>query len=91
MSRRRTVLLNADRIRWEMDVRAWTIADLAGHMGISESGVSQLLRRKNCLPTTKLRLAEAFKQQDPIPGLAELLIDEGQEPPAENGHGPDPA
>lgn len=81
MASNRFVTLNADEIKWQMDIRDWSHRDLAEAVGMSESSISHLLHRKRCKISTRARLARAFSEFPEDPKLKDILIKEGLVPP----------
>lgn len=64
------------RVRWQRDIRAWTNGDWAEKAETDPARISRWLAGYRIHPTTAGKLQQAFLDNPPIPGLAELLESE---------------
>lgn len=69
--------VNAAWIIRQRDLRGWTMADLASILGMSESAISKIESKGSTSTETLRRLRAAFDDNPPIPGMAELLAEDG--------------
>ena len=56
------VLLNAARLRHELDLRGWTQLELSQHSGVSQVTISNALAGKLVSRRTARLIAEAFEK-----------------------------
>lgn len=65
--------VKANRIRYEMGIRGWSMKDLARHALISQVTVNSILHGGNASPDTLDAVLMAFREHKPKPGLVELI------------------
>jgi DNA-binding Xre family transcriptional regulator len=63
---RPSVPINVKAIRWNMAERGWTSMMLARRAGISQSGMSRIMRLKRAQPETLARISRAFQDSEPV-------------------------
>ncbi len=74
------VLINAQRLRHELELRGLTGADFARLAKISQASVSHALRGRQVSPRTVKKIAEALTTTKVLPVAEELIASEGESP-----------
>lgn len=68
-----SVVLAADRLRFELARRGWGNADLARAARVSPPTVTAALAGRRVAPTTLVRIARALADTPPVAGADEIL------------------
>lgn len=73
----RGVRLDPARVRREMDVRLWGVMAAARAAKVAPNTINKMLAGRTVRPDSADRLVQAFLDNVPVEGVAELLDDAG--------------
>lgn len=60
-------------VRWQLDIRAWTVLDWTAAAGVNHQTAYRWVKGRHIHPLNAAKLQQAFLENAPIEGLANLL------------------